>query len=402
MKILQLMNRFPWPLKDGGALGYFNFLKGYHDTGCELTAAILNTSKHFVDFDSLPDEVKKMADYRLSYIDNKIKPIDALVNLLFSKESYHVSRFISKEFELLIEKLCKEKQFDIIVFESIFMAPYLPIIRKFSNAKCILRAHNVEFEIWSTLAEIEQNIFKKKYLEILSKRLMKFEISQLNLFDGLTTVTEKDALKLKSLGYNKTWHVAPTGMDISRLMPNFKQSEPYTLLHLGSMDWMPNQEAVKWFIKEVWPQLKLNFPDLKFYVAGRNMPSQFFSFSGNGIEILGEVDDAITLMKSKSIMIIPLFSGSGIRVKILEGLALGKCMVSTELGYTGIDVIPGESIFKAENANEFVNQISYLLNTPEKIEQTGINARKLIEEKYESSKVMSDLISYYQTINLNK
>ena len=399
MRILQLINRFPWPLKDGGALGYYNFLKGYHDAGCRLTAAILNTTKHHVDFDSLPPDVKNLAEYHLVDIDNRIKPLDALKNLLFSSDSYHVVRFISSEFESQLAKLLKEKEFDVVVFESIFMAPYLSTIRKYSNAKCILRAHNVEFEIWQSLAEIESNPIKKWYLQILSKRLKSFELSQLNLFDGLSCVTEKDAKVFESLGYSKSWHVAPTGMDISRLQPNYNTLEEKSVLHLGSMDWMPNQEAVKWFIKEVWPSLKIKFPQLKFYVAGRNMPPEFHQFSGNGIEILGEVENAIELMNSKSIMVVPLFSGSGIRVKILEGLALGKCMVSTELGYTGIDVTPGKNIFRAENATEFVSQISNILSNPELIKETGKEARKLVEDKYESSKVITDLLSYYKGIN---
>ena len=133
MRILQLINRFPWPLKDGGALGYYNFLKGYHDAGCGLTAAILNTTKHHVDFDSLPPDVKNLAEYHLVDIDNRIKPLDALKNLLFSSDSYHVVRFISSEFESQLAKLLKEKEFDVVVFESIFMAPYLSTIRKHSK-----------------------------------------------------------------------------------------------------------------------------------------------------------------------------------------------------------------------------------------------------------------------------
>jgi glycosyltransferase involved in cell wall biosynthesis len=399
MRILQLINRFPWPLKDGGALGYYNFLKGYHDAGCELTCAVLNTSKHFVDFEKLPEEVKGLADFRLSYIDNKIKPIDALKNLLFSEESYHVVRFISKDFEQMLENLCKEKQFDVVVFESIFMAPYLKIIRENTNAKCVLRAHNVEFEIWQSLAAIENNSIKKYYLNILSNRLKKYELAQLNLFDGLSCVTESDAKCFESYGYTKSWHIAPTGMDISRLAPDYSQIEPNSILHLGSMDWMPNQEAVKWFIKEVWPSLKTKHPEIKFYIAGRNMPKEFFNFSGNGIDVLGEVDDAIQLMLSKSIMIVPLFSGSGIRVKILEGLALGKCLVSTEMSFTGISVQPDLNLFQAETASDFINQISKLICNPFLIEKTGREARKLVENKYESSMVIKDILSYYRNLN---
>ncbi|MFY8019819.1 MAG: glycosyltransferase family 4 protein [Bacteroidia bacterium] len=400
MRILQLINRFPWPLKDGGALGYYNFLKGYHDAGCELTAAILNTSKHHIEFDALPTEVKNLADYHLVDIDNRIKPIDALKNLLFTSDSYHVVRFISSDFNELLVELLKEKEFDVVVFESIFMAPYLSTVRKYSKAKCVLRAHNVEFEIWQSLAEIESNPIKKWYLQILSKRLKSYELAQLNSFDGLSCVTEKDALAFQSFGYSKTWHVAPTGMDISRLQPNYAHLEQASILHLGSMDWMPNQEALKWFIKEVWPTLKSNYPQLKFYAAGRNMPDEFHQFAGNGIEILGEVENAIELMNSKSIMVVPLFSGSGIRVKILEGLALGKCMVSTQLGYTGIEVTPGKNIFRAETASEFIEQISNILENPELIKESGFAARKLVESKYESSKVITDLLSYYEDIKI--
>jgi glycosyltransferase involved in cell wall biosynthesis len=165
------------------------------------------------------------------------------------------------------------------------------------------------------------------------------------------------------------------------------------------MDWMPNQEAVKWFIKEVWPSLKTKHPEIKFYIAGRNMPKEFFNFSGNGIDVLGEVDDAIQLMLSKSIMIVPLFSGSGIRVKILEGLALGKCLVSTEMSFTGISVQPDLNLFQAETASDFINQISKLICNPFLIEKTGREARKLVENKYESSMVIKDILSYYRNLN---
>jgi hypothetical protein len=180
-------------IKKGLNFQTYNFTKGYHDAGVDLTLAVLNTSKHFVELDNLPIEVRELADIHLSYIDNRINPVDALKNLLFSKESYHVVRFISQDFERLLEKLCREKEFDVIVFESVFVAPYLDVVRKYSQAKCILRQYNVEYEIWQSLADIEKNPIKKWYLEVLSRRLKSFEVAQLNKFDGLTCVTQQDA-----------------------------------------------------------------------------------------------------------------------------------------------------------------------------------------------------------------
>ncbi len=402
MKILQLMNRFPWPLKDGGALGYYNFLKGYHDAGCELTVLTFNTSKHYIEFEQLPEHVKSLASFHLVPLDNHIKPLAALGNLLFSSQSYHVSRFISKDFEKALAELLKKTEFDVVVFESIFMAPYLKTVQLNSRAKCVLRAHNVEYEIWQRLASKTTNPLKRYYLQILAKRLQKFEMGSMNAFDALTFVTQTDALHFKQFGLQQPYHVAPTGIDTHRLNPDYTKLIPQTILHIGSMDWMPNQEAVEWFIKEVWPSLKKQHSELLFKIAGRNMPTHFFAYQGNGIDVLGEVEDAIELMQTATLMIVPLFSGSGIRVKILEGMALGKCIVSTQLGYCGIDAQNGKHIHQAETASDFIAVISNLLANPLLIKQTSIAARLLIEEQYESKAVIQKLLSFYQSIKKHK
>ena len=217
MNILQITNRFPWPLKDGGALGYYNFTKGYSDAGVNLTLASLNTEKHLVEFDELPGHVKELADIHLTYIDNRIKPFDAFLNL-FTKKSYHVERFISKDFEKQLEMLCKTKQFDVVVFESIFVAPYLSVIRKNTKAICILRQHNIEYKVWETLAEIEPSGVKKSYLSLLAKRLKNYELSQLNHFDGISAITEIDKQILVSSGCTKPVEVFPFGIHTEKLI----------------------------------------------------------------------------------------------------------------------------------------------------------------------------------------
>ncbi len=398
MKILQIINRFPWPLKDGGALGYFNFSKGYYDAGVDLTMAVLNTSKHFVELEKLPPEVRQLADIHLSYIDNRIEPFDALKNLLFSNESYHVVRFISQDFEYLLVKLCSEKKFDVIVFESVFVTPYIDVVRKHSSAKCILRQYNVEYEIWQSLAEIEKNSIKKWYLRVLSKRLKTFEIAQLNKFDGITCVTKQDAEVFKSLGCSKPIHVAPVGIDMQRLKPGHTHLKMPSLFHIGSMDWMPNQEAVVWFIENVWQKLTIQFPELKFYIAGRNMPDYFKKYHGGNIIVLGEVEDAIAFMQSKAIQIVPLFSGSGIRVKILEGMALAKCIVTTPLGVQGIEAENNKHLMIVNDANSFIQAISLLINNPQKVIEMGANAFELAKHKYDNKLITIQTLDFYHNV----
>jgi len=395
MKILQIINRVPWPLKDGGSIGYYNYIKGYHDAGCEVTVAALNTSKHFVDMNLLPDEVKKIADWRTSFIDNKVKPIDAFLNL-FSNKSYHIERFVSTDFKQLLTNLLQEKKFDVIIFESLFVASYFDVVSNNSDALLVLRQHNVEHKIWETLAQDEKSLFKKAYLNLLTRRLKEFEISQLNKFDALTTVTLNDANDFRKLGCTKPIYSSPTGIDISRLKVDDSNLELNTLFHIGSMEWMPNQQAILWFVKNVWNNISEKLPELKFYIAGRGMPDSFKQLQDKNMIINGEVDDAVKFIQSKQMMIVPLFSGSGIRIKILEAMALGKAIISTSLGAQGIEIEDGKHLIIADTSEQFIEAISKLVLDSNLATELGNNARKLIEEKYNNTKVIERLLMFYE------
>jgi glycosyltransferase involved in cell wall biosynthesis len=172
-----------------------------------------------------------------------------------------------------------------------------------------------------------------------------------------------------------------------------------SLFHLGSMDWLPNQEAMNWFIQEVWADVSQDYPTLHFYLAGRNFPVEFYDYNNqNNIRILGEIENAIEFMNEKAIMIVPLFSGSGIRVKIMEGMALGKCIVSTSLGAQGIEAIDGEHILIANNADEFRSKIDYLLKNESEIERIGNNAANLVRLRYDNKTLIQQKLDFYRQL----
>lgn len=396
LNILQLINRFPWPLKDGGAVGYYNWLCGYSQAGCNVTAAILNTTKHYINFNNIPQEVKNLANYHLVEIDNRIKPANALLNL-FTRKSYHVQRFESNTFHRLLTELLTTQHFDVVVFESIFMAMYLPTVKKYSNATCVVRAHNVEYKIWETQSNIARNPIKKWYLNIQSKRLKKFELSVLQQFDGIVPITQKDATLFLQHGITKPMHIAPAGINLNRFL-QFEPNHSLAFFHLGSMDWMPNQEAMMWFIKTVWPDIIEKHPNLTFTVAGRNMPEKFFKLQCKGVKIIGEVENADAFMQQYGIMIVPLYSGSGMRIKILEGMAMGKCIISTPLGAEGILAQPDKEIFLARNKSDFVKIMLNLIKNPELIKQTGLAARKAAVNNYSNHKVVEQTLMFYKRL----
>jgi glycosyltransferase involved in cell wall biosynthesis len=398
MRILQILNRIPWPLKDGGSIGYYNFIKGYHDAGNKVTIAALNTSRHHVNMDELPEQLSSIGQWHATDIDTRVKLIPALRNL-FSSGSYNVERFVSKEFEQLLLDLLKKDTYDVVIFESLFTMPYIDVVRNNSKALLVLRQHNVEHMIWQALADGERNPFKKWYLQLLTRRLRVFEKEQLNKADAITTVTENDAQVFREMGCTKPIGVFPLGIHI--MQDHVAQAAPEipSIFHIGSMEWLPNREAVMWFIKQVWNEASVKHPDLNLYIAGRGMPESFKKIEASNLHMIGEVEDAAEFMQQKQIMIVPLFSGSGIRVKILEAMAMGKAIISTTLGAQGIECENGKHLIIADNNQEFIKAIDLLVGNPQLAAELGNNARQLISYKYDNTKVIAGVLHFYHTQN---
>lgn len=396
MRILLLCNRVPWPPTSGGAIASVNIIKGLHQLGHSLHLLCLNTKKSFVSKEETPDLFKELDSYRAVYINTDIDPIGALYNLLFSKESYHISRFHSKAFSEKLIYVLQNFKFDVIQLEGLHISIYLPIIRKYSKAKVVLRAHNIEFLIWERLAAAEKNPLKKWYVSLLAQRLKNYELAVMNKFDAIVPITEYDAQTFRELSCTVPLHVSPTGLDLDDYQIDTSAAEFPSVFHLGALDWMPNLQALEWFLAEVWPKIHAQNPSLKFYIAGRNMPNSIKSLQVAGVEVVGEVEDAKVFMSSKSIMVVPLLSGSGMRIKIIEGMALAKTIVSTSIGAEGIAVENGKNILIADDADAFAEAVLRCVKDRDFALNFGNNARKLIEEKYSNLSLVKQLAAFYE------
>jgi len=401
MKILILSNKIPFPPKDGGSIATFNLAKGFSDLGNEVTILSLNTSKHFSKIEDIPKEISSKIKFIDSYIDTEIKLTRLLKNLFFAKIPYNAERFISVDFGLQIIKILSDKKFDIIQLEGLYLFPYIQIIRKFSDAKISMRAHNVEHEIWERTLSLEKNIIKKIYLKILTRRIKKFEISMLNNYDLLIPITERDALKLNELGNSKKTFVSPCGFDFENISKPEKidnnDIEFPSIFHIGALDWTPNQEGILWFIDNCWNDISFKMPNLKFYIAGRNAPKWFIDkINIKNIIFCGEVENSAQFIKSKALMIVPLLSGSGMRVKIIEGMALGKTIISTSIGVEGIDVEDNKNILISDNPEKFINSIFYILNNRQHFFEIGKNANVYIYENFDNFALSKKLIDFYK------
>jgi len=397
MRILQLTNKIPYPPKDGGAIATLNISTGLARLGHDITILGMNTSKHYFDLKLIPENLTKQIDIREVIVDTKISVFAALKNLLFSDNPYNAERFFHDGFARALTNLLKEKTFDVIQLEGLYLGYYIDIIRKHSKARISLRAHNIEHEIWQRTASQEKRYWKKLYFRMLAGRIRRFEMNILNKYDLLVPITERDASHYKSFGNKKPFLTVPSGYDTSLLVPQPEIIQYPSVFFIGTLDWFPNQEGLVWFVEKVWPMVLQRHPDLKFHVAGRNAPhwiTKLFTNNPN-INYLGEIDDAYQFINENAVMVAPLFSGSGMRVKIIEGMALGKTIVTTTIGAEGINITPGKNIFIEDDEEGFCNQIDKLVIDRVLFDEVGRHANLFVRDNYDNHKISISLADFY-------
>ncbi len=396
MKILQFCYKPPFPALDGGSMGMHYVTEGLINNGHEVKVLSFHSKKHPCRVDKLPVEYVEKTKFETVFVDLDIKPIPALVAYLCG-ESYHVKRFINEQMKRKLVEILKAEDFDIIQVESIFLTPYLPIMRRFSNAKIVLRAPNIEHKIWERIYKATKTPFKRGYIKHLALTLKYYELNHINDYDAVSPVTEVDAEYFRENGLRKKCKGIPFGMNPPELLSDVLE-EKNTIFHIGSMNWHPNEQGIKWFLEECWDKIRQTTPNVQAYFAGRYMPNWLKNTSIEGVHIVGEVEDSIRFMTSKQIMVVPLLSGSGIRIKIIEAMSIGKTVIATTIAAEGIMYEDGENIIIANSAEEFASAVKYCVENPDKCKSIGEEAYKLIAERYSNDQVVNQLVTLYKEI----
>ncbi|MGZ3863861.1 MAG: glycosyltransferase family 4 protein [Bacteroidia bacterium] len=397
MRILQLSNKPPYPPNDGSSIAMCNMSFGFIANGVDLTLLTINTKKHFKPDSEVDEAFKKQSNYQSVYRDTNVTATGALLNL-FSSESYMVSRFYFKEFEEKLIQLLKQKDFDIVHLESIFMGNYIPVIRKYSKARISIRTHNAEHLIWQRMIENERSILKKAYLSLQNKRLKKFEFQTLQSADAIVPITKVDEDYFRQWGINKPYCTSPTGLVFENYPVDNSNEMPLSVFHFGSMDWLPNEEAVLWFVENVWDKVLQKVPQAKFYILGRGMSQKISSLAKPNVIVVGKTDSAQKVYHTYSVMIIPILSGSGMRIKMIEGMAYAKPIVSTTIGAEGISVTNGMNCILADSPEDFANAVAEVLLSEDRKKSLSKEARAFAEEFYNNTLLVGKLTQFYKTL----
>ena len=399
MDILQICHKPPYPPTDGGSIAMNNITQGLLESGHHVKVMALETQKHPLRKDLIPDSYIEATGLETTFIDTSVKIPSALKSLL-THQSYQVKRFYSKAFVAKLADTLKHNHYDIVHLESVFTTPYIPVIRQYSQAKIVLRTHNIEHLIWQRMARNEQNPVKKWAIRAFSNQMKRYECTLGNMIDAFAAISNPDYQFFKDLFVSVPGTVIPFGINVDDYEPeeDYMPSDKPELFHIGSMDWMPNIEGVEWFLDEVWPSVLTEFPDVTFTIAGRKIPAEISNRNDRNVIVAGEVPSANEFMLAKDIMVVPILAGSGIRVKIIEGMALGKVVITTSIGAEGLDVENGKNILIANTPEEFVAAIEKCVKTPDVCAIIGENARNFVSLYHNNELITNKLIDFYRSL----
>lgn len=394
MRILVLSNKIPYPPIDGGSIATLNLSLSLAKHGNQVCLLTMNTAKHYFPADEIPADIKDQLEIISIDIPAKIKKKEAFLNLLISKNPYTAERFYTSSFRKALTALLGKRTFDIIQLEGLYVGLYMPLIREHSKAKIIYRAHNLEFEIWERAALRSKGI-KKWYLSKLAARLLKFEKAFLLQYDAILPISDKDGKWFLKYAPSIKLHTAPAGIVDGFEKPVSPIEIEPDLFHIGALDWLPNQEGLFWFFDNVWPIIHKKYPALKFYLAGRNASEEIKALKAPNLIFVGEVESASDFMHSHYIMVVPLFSGSGMRIKIIEAMAAGKAVISTALGLEGNSARDDKEVLIADDERSFLNQIDYLLAEPQKVIDLGQAAEEFVNIHFNQEGITEQIQAFY-------
>ena len=377
--ILFLATRFPYPPDDGGKIDTLTNIKILSRNYGVFLFYIGNK-------DEKEKELEKHTSLQGLYSytkDTKNNLIGIFINL-FCKVPYTISKYHDYKIYKKIEGIIKEKNIDIVFINHLHMAFYGKLMKeKFPGIKLILREQNTEYIFWKRIFKEEKNVLKKFIFWWQSFKILNYEREIINIFDKCFMISPVDQLNLLKINLNAKTVAIPTAINIKKYqLSQTINTIPHSMIYVGNFSWLPNLQGLLWFLREVWPEIVEEFSDAKIFIVGKNPSDEIIRFKSKNIIVTGYVNDIKPWIAKAEIFLVPLFSGGGIRIKILEAMAMKKPIVSTSIGAEGIGVSNMKNIIVSDNKENFVKSIKLLFNNKKIRDNLSKNSRKLIEEKY--------------------
>ncbi len=386
LRILQLSAKPLYPPRDGGALGSLYFVEMWRQLGWEVQTLAMSTPKH-------PASPQAPSFQKSVFVNTTPRPWPALKNLFFAREPYHVERFWSAAYQAALEETLSIFRPDLIQVESPYLTPYVAGL----SLPRTYRLHNVEYLIWDRLAHEKPWPFRH-YFTIQARRIRRYESQILHTYQGLIPISEKEAALIQASGYQGPVALIPYAIATAEYdAPPLRKENP-RIGFIGGLDWLPNLAGIAWFLERVWPEFARRYPQAELSIAGRNCPASLHRYASPQVHILGEVPDSKAFLYAHDILIVPLFSGSGIRIKIIEGWATGRAILSTSIGAESLVCTPGRHLLIADDEKPFLQALETLYTDAALRNAIAQAGRYLAETLYNREAQVPHFQKFYEQV----
>jgi sugar transferase (PEP-CTERM/EpsH1 system associated) len=383
VRILWLKTELLHPVDKGGKIRTYNMLKELKREH-QITYLALN------DGTAPATAIASATEYchQLICIPHRTRPkfspgfyAELLANL-FSSLPYFMKKYESRGMRQAIEQLLEQEKFDVLVCD--FLQPSVNVPDNLLMGTLLFQ-HNVESMIWKRHYEVQRNPLKKTYLYGQWRKTWAYERNACRRFDLVVAVSAADEEQMRTeFGLTEAAAV-PTGVDVDYFRPRSSTApEKHNIVFTGSMDWLPNEDAMQFFIRDVVPLIKESIPDLTLTIVGRNPYPSLLDLAerDRSIIVTGRVDDVRPYLERAAAYIVPIRIGGGTRLKIYEAMAMEKPVVSTTIGAEGLPVSDGQELLLADTPEAFAAAVVRLLTQPEFAFRLGAQAAETVRQQF--------------------
>jgi polysaccharide biosynthesis protein PslH len=305
---------------------------------------------------------------------------------------YAVGQYRSGAYRRRVRELLATRDFDLIVAD--FLPPVINLPHQLP-CPAVLFTHNVEAEIWRRHADTAAGPLRRALYATQHRRMLRYEGRTLSRFDGILAVSDADRetfVRLYPGVTRDSIYVVPTGVDTDYFTPAPSPSDSAELVFTGSMDWLPNEDAMQWFCRDVLPRIRQDIPQVRLSIVGRApTPAVSRLATAHGVRVTGRVDDVRPFIHDAAVFVVPLRIGGGTRLKIFEAMAMAKAVVSTTVGAEGLPVTHGRDILLADGEAAFAGSVVQLLRDAGARRRLETASRRLVAEHFDWSAVARDL-----------
>jgi glycosyltransferase involved in cell wall biosynthesis len=392
VKVLWLAHAIPYPPRAGFLLRSYNLLKELARYQTVDLIAFIQEPWVRTLFPSLEeglDESRRaLKEFCRSVtflpIDRVARPFGkqrTALEALLSAGSYSTSWLVSARGRRSIRAQLAANSYDLVHFDTVGLAPYRDLA---AGTPATLTHHNIESHMMLRRAETATSALARAYFRHEGQKLRAVEQRTAAAFAAHITCSELDSIRLREIAPDVNAIVVPNGVDCDFFASPGAQTRPNSLAFVGTMNWYPNVDAMQFFLRDVWPDLKRQVPALTLDIAGSNPPGAIVQLgkSLSGVTVHGYLPDVRPLMDSAAVFVCPIRDGGGTKLKILDAFAMRKCVVAHPVACEGIDVTPGKNVIFASTAQEFSAEIRALLENAPKRAALGAAARALVEKQY--------------------